>query len=34
MLFDEDHTIWFWAATALVLGGVGLVNMKPAKTTS
>ncbi len=34
MLFDEDHTIWFWAATTLVLGGVGLVNMKPAKTTS
>ncbi len=31
-LFDEDHTIWFWSATALVLVGVGLVNMKQVKS--
>jgi len=28
VIFGEVHSIWVWGATALVLGGVGLVNMR------
>ncbi len=28
VIFGEVHSIWVWSATALVLGGVGLVNMR------
>ena len=31
-VFDEVHSIWFWASTALVLSGVGLVNMRPVRS--
>lgn len=29
VMFDEVHSVWVWGATALVLGGVALVNMRP-----
>ena len=28
VIFSEVHSIWVWTATVLVLGGVGLVNLK------
>jgi drug/metabolite transporter (DMT)-like permease len=28
VIFAEIHSIWVWAATAMVLGGVGLVNLR------
>ena len=31
VMFDESHSIWVWAATAMVLGGVALVNRRPAR---
>ena len=27
-VFDEIHSIWIWAGTAMVLSGVGLVNIR------
>ena len=32
-VFDETHSVWVWAATALVLGGVGLVNMRTLRSS-
>jgi drug/metabolite transporter (DMT)-like permease len=32
VMFDEVHSVWVWGATAMVLGGVALVNLRsPAK---
>lgn len=31
LIFDEAHSLWVWAGTALVLGGVGLVNLRTAR---
>ena len=31
-LFGETHTLFVWAAVPLVLGGVALVNLNPAKS--
>ena len=30
IMFGEVHSLWVWAATASVLGGVALVNVRPA----
>ncbi len=32
-VFDEIHSVWVWAATALVLSGVGLVNMRTVRSS-
>jgi drug/metabolite transporter (DMT)-like permease len=29
VMFGEVHSVWVWAATAMVLGGVALVNLRP-----
>lgn len=31
LIFGETHSAWVWAGTALVLGGVGLVNFRTAR---
>ena len=29
VMFGEVHSVWVWGATAMVLFGVGLVNLRP-----